>query len=164
MKLKGGFECDIPQKELVKQILNKLFSGYTITYDIENENNKMAPVDMIFTATSNSNELKYAIELKQRLKDHTDYNGDWVINDEKYDWLKRYKSSGYSSYYLCTFNDGYYAIWSIDDIEKYHTEDTFYIKPHTQADWNEKRVPQHRLIINNKYAKLLEKYDKYRNS
>ena len=98
------------------------------------------------------------MEIKQRLYGHNDFNGDWFIEMKKYNNLLDYQSSGYTSVYLNTFNDEYFAIWDIKDIVNNHKEGDWCIKPHTQADYYEKPVTKHRYTVNIKNAKLMGKF------
>lgn len=159
-KLPNGFKCDKEQKQLVKALIVELFKNYDVIFDEANEENEYADIDILFTAYTKDGYFvkKYAMELKQRLYDHNDFNGDWFIEVKKYNNLLDYQSSGYTSVYLNTFNDEYFCIWDIKDIVNSHKEGDWCIKPHTQADYYEKPVTKHRYTVNIKNAKLMGKF------
>ena len=159
-KLPNGFKCDREQKQLVKALIAELFKNYDVIFDEENDKNEYADVDILFTAYTKDGYFvrRYAMEIKQRLYDHSDFGGEWFIEMKKYNDLLNYLSSGYTSVYLNTFNDGYFAIWDIEDIVKNHKEGDWTIKPHTQADHYEKPVTKHRYTVNVKNAKLMRKF------
>lgn len=138
MKYTGGFKCDIKAKEIMKHLIEDIwFSAFSITYDTDNENNPMALIDTIFTATSNSGkQYKYAIELKERPQyEHNKY--DWMLELPKYKILYNTQYiSGYTSAYLNTFKDDIYALWTIKDIDKCKIESTVYANKTTQGNDN----------------------------
>lgn len=160
-KLPNGFKCDKPQKELVKALIEKLFYNFDVIFNKKNEEDEFADVDIIFSLwTKDGYFIKnYAVELKQRLYNHTDFNGDWFIEVKKYNNLLDYASSGYTGIYLNTFNDNTYVVWDIKDIEKNHKEGDWNIKPHTQVDYEEEKVLKHRYTVNIKDAKLIGKFN-----
>lgn len=159
-KLPNGFKCDEKQKQLVKALIVELFKNYDVIFDEENEENEFADIDILFTAYTKDGYFvrRYAMEIKQRLYDHSDFGGEWFIEMKKYNNLLDYLSSGYTSVYLNTFNDNIYAIWDIKDIVNNHKEGDWCIKPHTQADYYEKPVTKHRYTVNIKNAKLMGKF------
>ena len=159
-KLPNGFKCDKEQKELVKALIVELFKNYDVIFDEENDKNEYADIDILFSVWTKDGYFvrRYAMEIKQRLYDHNDFNGDWFIEVKKYNNLLDYQSSGYTSVYLNTFNDNTYAVWDIKDIVKSHKEGDWCIKPHTQADYYEKPVTKHRYTVNIKNAKLMGKF------
>ena len=159
-KLPNGFKCDKEQKELVKALIVELFKNYDVIFDEENDKNEYADIDILFTAYTKDGYFvrRYAMEMKQRLYDYSDFGGDWFIEMKKYNDLLDYQSSGYTSVYFNSFNDGYFCIWDIKDIVKNHKEGDWTIKPHTQADYYEKPVTKHRYTVNIKNAKLMGKF------
>ena len=98
-KLPNGFKCDKEQKELVKALIEELFKNYDVIFDEENDKNEYADIDILFTAYTKDGYFvrRYAMEIKQRLYDHNDFNGDWFIEMKKYNNLLDYQSSGYTS-------------------------------------------------------------------
>ena len=159
-KLPNGFKCDKEQKELVKALIVELFKNYDVIFDEANDKNEFADIDILFSVwTKDGIFIKnYAMEIKQRLYNYNDFGGDWFIEMKKYNNLLDYQSSGYTSVYFNSFNDGYFAIWDIKDIVKSHKEGDWCIKPHTQADYYEKPVTKHRYTVNIKNAKLMGKF------
>lgn len=148
MKYQDGFKCDKKAKEVVKDLINnEWFSACTVVFDEENEMNDYAPVDFLFTAYTNTQSAPYAIELKYRMGyNHNDYDS-WMIEPEKCNTLKQYQNCGYRTEYINIFKDGYYAMWNIDTITSASTESVFSIKPHTQAEYEEKPVEKKRILI-----------------
>lgn len=142
MKYEGGFKCDAKAKQKLKDLIeNVWFSSCTIKYDIANENDPMALVDTIFTAITKDNKFKkYAIELKYRKGyKHTDFKGDWVIEPKKLIALENYQIlSGYTSVYFNIFNDGYWALWTLDTITETKQPSTIKATKTTQGNDKEK--------------------------
>ena len=159
-KLPNGFKCDKEQKQLVKALIAELFKNYDVVFDEENDKNEYADIDILFTAYTKDGYFvrRYAMEIKQRLYDYSDFGGDWFIEMKKYNDLLDYQSSGYTGIYLNTFNDNTFVAWDIKDIVKNHKEGDWTIKPHTQADYYEKPVTKHRYTVNIKNAKLMGKF------
>lgn len=148
MKYNNGFLCDREAKVIAKDLINNhWFSACTVVYDEENDMNDYAPVDIVFTAYTDTQSAKYAIEIKERKGYEHTYTNDWMIEQKKYNTLKQYQNYGYRVTYLNIFKDGYYAMWDIDTITSAHTSTTMSIKPHTQSSYNEIPVKQERLMI-----------------
>lgn len=151
-KYENGFECDKTAKVYLKDLIeNVWFSACTIIYDEENDMDEYAPIDVIFTAyTRSNNNARYAIELKERKGyGHTDYE-DWMIEQPKMKKLKEYNDCGYRSLYFNLFNDGFYYLWDYPTMNSKHTIKSYMIKPHTQGNDNEVPVQKQRIMINSK--------------
>ena len=147
MKYNDGFKCDKKAKEVTKNLIYNWFSACTVSIDEENEMNDYAPVDILYTAYTQTKSAEYAIEIKHRMGySHTDYDS-WMIEEEKYNTLLKYKKYGYRVFYLNIFKDGYYAMWDLNTITSYSTESVFSIRPHTQAEYEEKPVEKKRILI-----------------
>lgn len=136
MKYEGGFQCDKNGKEILKHLINDVwFSAFSINYDEDNENNPMALIDTIFTATSKSGkQYKYAIELKERPQyEHNKFQ--WMLELPKYTQLYNIQYySGYTAAYFNTFKDDIYALWTIKDIDECKQLSTVYASKTTQGN------------------------------
>lgn len=160
-----GYECDKPAKQILDELITDVwFSAFTVTFDLDNNNDEYAPIDRIFTATSTTGkEYPYAIELKHRMGYKiTDNNDDWMLEIKKYNDMQDYASSGYSTFYFNLFKDNDYYLWKFEDIKKYKTEGYKYSKPHTQGDDKEKYIRKKRYFIKGDKAIKKGHYDSNR--
>lgn len=154
MRYKDGFQCDKQAKQRLKNLIENIwFSAYTITYDINNDNDDKARIDVIFTATSKSNKenhYKYAIELKERKKyNHNDFP-DWMLEIDKYNILKLLEmESGFTSCYCNFFLDNVYALWTINKIDEETEISSVYAPKQTQGDETKIKKQYIKLIFDN---------------
>lgn len=156
MKYKDGFKCDNEIKKICKDLIeNNWFSSCTINYDEANDNNQYAPIDIVFTAVTKSNKQHiYAIELKERKGyNSTDFNSDWIIEQDKLNKLYDYISSGYTSCYFNIFKDNVYMLWVINDVKKYLKPIVINAPKYTQGD-EHKLINKNVYTINQQYAKI----------
>lgn len=162
-KYNGGYKCDKPAKKILDELITDVwFSAYTVTFDIDNNNNEYAPIDRIFTATSitTGKQYPYAIELKHRMGYNiTDNNDDWMLEIDKYNDMQDYALSGYSTFYFNLFKHNDYYLWKFEDIKQNKTEGYKYSKPHTQGSPEEKYVRKKRYFIKGDKAIKKGNYD-----
>lgn len=149
-KYNGGYSCDKKAKNILKDIAtNNWFSACTTVWDEENEMDEYAPIDEVFTAYTNSGKMgMYAIEIKERKGyNHNDYD-EWLIEEHKFNTMKKYKEQGYKPLYFNIYKDGYYYLWDYETIASKSKTVEIPIKPHTQGDDNEKLEMKKRIMIN----------------
>lgn len=162
-KYNGGYKCDKPAKKILDELITDVwFSAYTVTFDIDNNNNEYAPIDRIFTATSvtTGKQYPYAIELKHRMGYKiTDNDDDWMLEIDKYNDMQDYALSGYSTFYFNLFKHNDYYLWKFEDIKQNKTEGYKYSKPHTQGSPEEKYVRKKRYFIKGDKAIKKGNYD-----
>lgn len=162
-KYNGGYKCDKPAKKILDELITDVwFSAYTVTFDIDNNNNEYAPIDRIFTATSvtTGKQYPYAIELKHRMGYNiTDNNDDWMLEIDKYNDMQDYALSGYSTFYFNLFKHNDYYLWKFEDIKQNKTEGYKYSKPHTQGSPEEKYIRKKRYFIKGDKAIKKGNYD-----
>ena len=162
-KYNGGYKCDKPAKKILDELITDVwFSAYTVTFDIDNNNNEYAPIDRIFTATSitTGKQYPYAIELKHRMGYNiTDNDDDWMLEIDKYNDMQDYALSGYSTFYFNLFKHNDYYLWKFEDIKQNKTEGYKYSKPHTQGSPEEKYIRKKRYFIKGDKAIKKGNYD-----
>lgn len=105
-------------------IIYNLFNSLDCTINIEQHYADSAPIDIYVTATTqNGNQYFYAFECKDREYPHnhlfkyTSVPDGWVIEEHKYNNLKKANDVGWRSYYFNTFTDGAWMIWEYDTKE-----------------------------------------------
>lgn len=97
------------------QFIGAMFSAQTINYNQHFEDKY--PVDIHLTATTkNNNEHWYAVECKHRDYRHNQFKDGWIIERHKIKDITKESAKGYRPCYLCTFNDGYCAVWDLSKI------------------------------------------------
>lgn len=107
---------------------------------------KFCEVDVTMTATtSNGKEHYYAIEVKDR-KYCSNAFKDWLIEDEKYEALTNWQSSGYTAIYANTFEDGVAAFFDVKDVDVDNRMKEKTYKKYTVED-NGRRVTKRKITI-----------------
>ena len=91
--------------------LKELFSGFTTTFEQHYEDK--GTVDIFFTASTQNESVRYAVECKDRYYKHTDFD-EWMIEKKKYKTLQLAKDEGYRPIYVNTYTDNWIDIWNLD--------------------------------------------------
>ena len=110
-------DADKYGQDKVMNTITTLLSGCTL--QIEQHFNDTNPIDIYITATTKSGkEVWYAIECKDRKMNHTKYQYDgYIIEDKKIKSLLKAHKMGYRPIYLNSFNDNYIICWDLSKLD-----------------------------------------------
>ena len=102
-------------QEKVIKVLKDIFSRNNPRFIQHIEDNGRVDIEMYVT-DKNGNEVKYAIECKDRYMPDWRYNS-YIIEDGKIDALTTYSADGYKPLYINTFSNDMMYVWDISNIE-----------------------------------------------
>ena len=135
--MEGKFSCDWETKQEFVSLIKVLFKDFNLTIDIPYD--PYSPVDVYFTAYTDTRTVTYACELKERWDyDSTSYGADgqqgWVIEDWKKEVLEEKKAEGYNPIYVNLYKDGIIRIWNLNDVKDFGTTGVKNWRRHTVDD------------------------------
>lgn len=100
------------QQKVVNQ-LTKIFTNHKIDVNQHYIDRSTVDIDMVVT-TPLGNTYTYYIEAKDRTYSHNAFNGEWVLEEHKYNELMKREGK---VYYANTFSDDYIAFWDVKNID-----------------------------------------------
>jgi hypothetical protein len=172
-----NFNCDRPAKcdftASTTDYVTVYYPQFTgITYYEADDDGDLVPfgdlrasstahIDVYMELSSDSTDITYAIELKERWGKYTStYYGEeggegWVYNIEKDDWLLKEKDNGRIPLFANLYPDDKITIWRIDNVDRTDIIE----KPikRVNIDPDSQRVTQKRLQLWNKDGKTIRR-------
>lgn len=95
------------------KVIRWINETYPERYKLDPKQGEYDRTDIDATGYTKSSEVWYKIECKDRWYPHTDFGGEWVIEDKK---IKELRDGFRKGVYINTFSDDYIVVWDISSM------------------------------------------------